>query len=46
MLTERDSQFLKPYQIAKSEKYETFCVSNFKFGAKNGLPASGIAARS
>ena len=27
--------------IVKSEKYETFCVSNLLFGAKNGSPALG-----
>ena len=27
MFTKRDSQFLTPYQVVKSEKYETFCAS-------------------
>ena len=29
IFTKGDLQFPKPYHIAKSEKYETFCVSNF-----------------
>jgi len=28
-LTIHDMGFTKPYQIVNSEKYETFCVSNF-----------------
>ena len=40
MFTKGDLLFIKPCQIAKSEKYETFCVSNFLFGAKNGSSSS------
>ena len=29
IFTKGDLKFPKPYHIAKSEKYETFCASNF-----------------
>ena len=38
-----DFLFPKPYQIVKSERYETFCAPSFQFGAKNWSPArSGV----
>jgi len=42
----KELQFKKPNWLAKSEKYEPFCVSKLLFGAKNGSQALGMANRS
>ena len=34
MFTKVDIQFPKPYHFARSEKYETFCVSSFSLAPK------------
>ena len=46
MLTKRDLQFLKPYEIVKVKNMKHFVSPRFTFGAKNGSPSSGIATRS